>query len=81
MLRLEEGDTVEELLIHIDNSNHFRIKHAFQGQMVTHPDTITTWDEWVLFVSPLRAKRRRENPNCEEDQKEDAIKRLTCAEQ
>ena len=85
LCRHTKGDAEEELLIKLDDRNHFQIKHAYEGKMVTHPDTIATWEEWILFVTPLMAKRRREErPDCKEEQKEEEdanVKRLKCAEQ
>jgi len=84
--RYKEEEEYEEILIQVNADKHFRIKHAYKGQMVAHPDTINTWDEWVAFVSPMMVnkgpKKMREDSCCKEAQEEEkATKRLKCAEQ
>ena len=77
------SDEHEDILIQAIGHSHFRIKHAYKGRMVPHPDTITTWEEWVTFMRPLMAKglKRMREISCGMEEAEDAIQRIKCAEQ
>ncbi len=85
----EDADEHEDILIQRNDKRHFLIEYAYQGRIVLHPSTITSWDEWVLFINPLKIRntkrkakenRPKEGSSKEEESSKEA-KRLRGAEQ
>jgi hypothetical protein len=56
----EDADEREDIFIQRNDRNHFSVEHAFQGRIVLHPDTITSWDEWIIFFNPLTTRSTKE---------------------
>ena len=81
----EDADEHEDILIQRNDTHHFSIEYAYQGRIVLHPSTITSWDEWVVFIKPLKIRstkrKAEENRHEEEGSSKKEAKRLKCVEQ
>ena len=52
-VRRTREHSIEDIFIELDVNGHFIVQFAMNGLLASYTDTITSWDEWVIFVRLL----------------------------